>query len=647
MQCCRWCGMESCDHAFVYRESLPTYARLRLLCERMTPARRYGWPFRWLLSLACLIFIGAALLPGSEVVFASTSAILRVSPTGFWAGGNCTGGGGGWTCMATVRETGSSQDSLNWSASSSLGGVSFTPSGGTLSPGESSMVTIFVPSSDCSYGIFTFTGQTNTVHRVWSCQAAPLPPPQLSQPKLRVSPGSLDPTSARCSRTGDTYQCAVAVRETATSQQDVNWTASSSLNGVSFSQGNGQLSPGSTTQVIITGIPCQNGTFTFAGSGGASPVTVWWSCTPSQLPPSQPPVLTVKPGSLDPTSARCSSTGSTYQCTVLLAETSSSQGNANWTASSNLNGVNFSLASGELSPGNSTREIITGIPCQQGTFTFAWSGGASPVSVLWSCKPSLPVPTAPTLKVSPSSLDASSGQCVSTARTHQCQITLAETSSSQSSANWTASSSLSGVTFSPASGRLSPGGFVTVTIASIPCQSGSFTFAGVEGTMLEKVAWSCSGSSVSLANRDSLSFTSQPTGAVTLNGSDQIVSYTFTFTLNNATTQGWHVVITSTQLTTGSAPYYTLPTTASSVTDVTAVCQSGSCNAPQNQITYPVVVPAGNPAPSPVTFYNSAGNNTGTGTFIVTATIQVVVPGNAYAGTYSSTITVTMATDGP
>src|SRR5229473_1289390 len=121
MQCCRWCGMESCDHAFVYRESLPTYARLRLLCERMTPARRYGWPFRWLLSLACLIFIGAALLPGSEVVFASTSAILRVSPTGFWAGGNCTGGGGGWTCMATVRETGSSQDSLNWSASSSLG----------------------------------------------------------------------------------------------------------------------------------------------------------------------------------------------------------------------------------------------------------------------------------------------------------------------------------------------------------------------------------------------------------------------------------------------------------------------------------------------------------------------------------------------
>ena len=534
MQRCRWCGTESCDHACTYRESLSPHARLRLLCERMPPARRYGWPLRWLLSLACLILLGAALLFGNGNVFASTSAVLAVSPAGFRAGGNCTSGGGGWTCMATVREMGSAQGSLNWSASSSLGGVSFTPSGGTLSPGESGTVTIFVPKSDCSYGIFTFVGQTNTVRRMWSCQAAPLPP------KLSVSPGSLDPSSAGCSRTGDTYQCAVAVGETATSQQDVNWTASSSLNGVSFSQGNGQLSPGSTTQVSITGIPCQDGTFTFAGSGGASPV-----------------------------------------------------------------------------------------------------------SVSWSCKPSLPVPTAPRLKVSPSSLDASSGQCASTARTHQCQITLAETSSSQSNANWTASSSLSGVTFSPASGQLSPGGSVTVSIAAIPCQSGSFTFAGMGGTMPVQVAWSCSASSASLTNGNSLSVTSQPTGALTLNGRDQTVSYTFTFTLNNTTTQGWHVVITSTQLTRGSAPSYTLPATASSVTGVTAVCQSGSCTAPQNQITYPVVVPAGNPAPSPVTFYDSAGTNTGTGTFTVTATIQVVVPGNAYAGTYSSTITVTMVTGGP
>lgn len=644
MQRCRWCDMESRNHAFAYRESSSPCSRLRLLCERMPPARPRGGPHRWLLGLACLIFLGASLLLGSGNVFASTSAILRVSPAGFRAGGNCTSGGGGWTCMATVRETGSSQGSLNWSASSSLGGVSFSPSGGTLSPGESSMVTIFVPSGDCSYGIFTFTGQMNTVSRVWSCHAPPIPPPAPLPPKLRVSPGSLDPTSAGCSRTGDTYQCVVAVRETAASQQDVNWTASSSLNGVSFSQENGQLSPGSTTRVIIAGIPCQNGTFTFAGSGGASPVTVWWSCTPTQPPPSQPPVLTVKPGSLDPTSARCSSTGSTYQCSVLLAETSSSQGNANWTASSNLSGVNFSLASGELSPGNSTRVTITGIPCQQGTFTFAMSGGASPVSVSWSCKPSLPVPTAPTLKVSPGSLDASSGQCTSTARTHQCQITLAETSSSQDNSNWTASSSLSGVTFSPASGQLTPGGSVTVSIASIPCQSGNFTFAGTGGTIPVKVAWSCSGSNTSLTNGNSLSLASQPTGALTLNGRDQVVSYRLTFTVNNTTTQGWHMVITSTQLTTGN---HTLPATASSITDVTVVCQSGSCSAPQNQITYPVVVPAGNTAPSPVTFYNSAGNNTGTGTFTVTATIQVVVPGNAYAGTYSGTITVTMVTDGP
>jgi hypothetical protein len=40
-----------------------------------------------------------------------------------------------------------------------------------------------------------------------------------------------------------------------------------------------------------------------------------------------------------------------------------------------------------------------------------------------------------------------------------------------------------------------------------------------------------------------------------------------------------------------------------------------------------------------VTFYNAAAN-TGMGDFTVTPTVEVSVPANAYAGTYTSTLTL-------
>ncbi len=60
---------------------------------------------------------------------------------------------------------------------------------------------------------------------------------------------------------------------------------------------------------------------------------------------------------------------------------------------------------------------------------------------------------------------------------------------------------------------------------------------------------------------------------------------------------------------------------------------------PQNSVTYPVAVPAGNPAPTAVKFYNAQAL-TGLGTFDLSTTIKIAVPANAYAGNYSSTITL-------
>jgi hypothetical protein len=88
------------------------------------------------------------------------------------------------------------------------------------------------------------------------------------------------------------------------------------------------------------------------------------------------------------------------------------------------------------------------------------------------------------------------------------------------------------------------------------------------------------------------------------------------------------------------AANYTLATTASSLTGVTAVCVGGStCTNPTNAITYPVAVPAAGTAPTAVKFFNAAVN-TGMGKFTITPTIAISLPANTFAGAYTSTITL-------
>jgi hypothetical protein len=127
---------------------------------------------------------------------------------------------------------------------------------------------------------------------------------------------------------------------------------------------------------------------------------------------------------------------------------------------------------------------------------------------------------------------------------------------------------------------------------------------------------------------------------VTLNGSDQTPTYTAGLSAQDQTGSGagWNITITSTQFTTG-APVHTLVTTASTVTSVAMVCAGpGTCTNPTNAITYPFGVPAGAGPPAAVKMYNAAAN-TGMGNFTITPTVQVAIPANAFAGTYTSTVT--------
>jgi hypothetical protein len=132
----------------------------------------------------------------------------------------------------------------------------------------------------------------------------------------------------------------------------------------------------------------------------------------------------------------------------------------------------------------------------------------------------------------------------------------------------------------------------------------------------------------------------------TLDGSDQTVSYSVPLTVIDArgTGAGWNLTLTSTTFNNGAGQ--TLATNASTVASVAMACNSGgTCTNPTNAITYPVTVPAAATAPAAVKVFNAAAN-TGMGRFTVTPTINVAIPGNSYAGSYTSTLTVA-AVSGP
>jgi hypothetical protein len=107
---------------------------------------------------------------------------------------------------------------------------------------------------------------------------------------------------------------------------------------------------------------------------------------------------------------------------------------------------------------------------------------------------------------------------------------------------------------------------------------------------------------------------------------------------------GWNLTITSTTFSTGGGSPQTLSNTASEVKGVTSACARGTCcTNPTNSVSYPLTLPAGSAIPAtPVKLFNAAVG-TGLGDFTVTPTVGVTIPANAYAGTYTSTITLAVA----
>ncbi|HEV7641543.1 MAG TPA: WxL domain-containing protein [Gaiellaceae bacterium] len=132
---------------------------------------------------------------------------------------------------------------------------------------------------------------------------------------------------------------------------------------------------------------------------------------------------------------------------------------------------------------------------------------------------------------------------------------------------------------------------------------------------------------------------SSPSLTDTLDGTDHVVSWSALLGIVDArgTGAGWNLTVSATTFS-DSASHTLAPGT---VTGVSAACVGGNaCTAATNAVSYPITLSG-----TAAKFFNASAN-TGLGKVNVTPTIDVAIPGNAFAGTYTSTVTLA-AVSGP
>ena len=138
----------------------------------------------------------------------------------------------------------------------------------------------------------------------------------------------------------------------------------------------------------------------------------------------------------------------------------------------------------------------------------------------------------------------------------------------------------------------------------------------------------------------SLNLPANPTITDTLDGTDQTVSYGPVLGIVDArgSGAGWNLQISATTFSDGAG--HTLA--QGQVGSVAQACKAGSTCTPATSsgITYPLTI-----STTPAKVFVAA-LNTGLGKIDVTPTMNVAIPGNAYAGGYTSTVTLA-ATTGP
>jgi hypothetical protein len=143
----------------------------------------------------------------------------------------------------------------------------------------------------------------------------------------------------------------------------------------------------------------------------------------------------------------------------------------------------------------------------------------------------------------------------------------------------------------------------------------------------------------------SLAFVSAPGNvsfSATLNGADQTVTSAQGLDVSDATGSGagWDITATSTTFTAGAHTLATSSTTLAA-TPTTACDAGATCTLATNSVAYPYTLPAAGTAPTATKMFNAA-LNTGLGNETVTPSWHLAVPAATFAGTYTSTWTLSL-----
>jgi hypothetical protein len=162
-----------------------------------------------------------------------------------------------------------------------------------------------------------------------------------------------------------------------------------------------------------------------------------------------------------------------------------------------------------------------------------------------------------------------------------------------------------------------------------------------------------------LAGSLTLSSPASLTWATTLNGTNQSVvdaiaaDQQLTLADTTATGAGWHITVSATTPTsgvhalaaTGTLVYTGSITSVSATTAPTATC-SGTCTLPTDLTAYPVAITTATSSPPTFTLYDAKAGS-GLGTVIIGGHTSanpggwwVNLPANAFAGTYTATVTL-------
>jgi len=171
--------------------------------------------------------------------------------------------------------------------------------------------------------------------------------------------------------------------------------------------------------------------------------------------------------------------------------------------------------------------------------------------------------------------------------------------------------------------------------------------AGAAVLLLGALAAPKAGATSATANltAGSLAFVSAPPAVsftATLNGTNQAVPATQPLDVSDATGSGngWNITATSTLFTSGAhtiaATATTIPSQPSVACDTNVTCTTATTN-----VTYPYSLPAAATAPTATQMFNATAN-TGMGDQTVTPTWTLTIPGNTYAGNYTSTWTLSL-----